>query len=43
MLVVYVDDIVITVSDSKASHLLSPFFEANSIQRTEDAKILLGH
>ena len=34
MLVVYVDDIVITGSDSKASHLLSPFFKANSIQRT---------
>ena len=44
MLVVYVDGIVITESDSKGisslksflkvSHLLSPFFKPNFIQRT---------
>ena len=35
MLVMYMDDIVITGSDSKVFHLLSPFFRANFIQRTQ--------
>ena len=34
LLVVYVDDIVITESDSKDISSLSPLFGANSIQRT---------
>ena len=34
MLVVYVDDIIITGSDSKGISSLSPFFRANFIQRT---------
>ena len=34
LLVVYVDDIVITKSDSKGISSLSLFFRANSIQRT---------
>ena len=34
MLVVYVDDIIITGSYSKGISSLSPFFMANSIQRT---------
>ena len=33
LLVVYVNDIVITRSDSKGISSLSPFFRANSIQR----------
>ena len=34
LLVVYVDDIVITESTLKVSHLLSSFFKVNFIQRT---------
>ena len=34
LLVVYVDDIVITVSDFKGILFLIPFFRANFIQRT---------
>ena len=34
LLVVYVDDVVITGSDMPVYHHLSPFFMANSTQRT---------